>query len=72
MAIYKATIDIFVEVDSEPEACDGIAEALRDLLRRYQTDDQPQSCIIDWHYHEGRVCTYPDEATAEELGRLEV
>lgn len=46
MALYKATIEILVDVDGEGEACDCIAESLRPLLREYD----PQSSMIDWRY----------------------
>lgn len=46
MPIFKATIDVYVDVDSEPEACDAIAETLSDHLRKYT----PESCWIDWSY----------------------
>lgn len=46
MAVYIATIQVFVEVDSEAEACDGIAETMREHLQRYA----PESCILDWQH----------------------
>jgi hypothetical protein len=46
MAYHKATIEILVDVDSEAEACDAIAETLRDQLREFH----PGSCVIDWRY----------------------
>lgn len=46
MSYFLANIDILVSVDHEAEACDCIAEAMRDLLKRYS----PESSIIDWRY----------------------
>jgi len=48
MKVYIATIQVALAVDSKTEACDGLAEILRDNLRLYA----PQSCLIDWSYVE--------------------
>lgn len=48
MPIFKATIDVFMEVDGDGEACDCLAETMREHLRRYA----PESSVIDWRYHE--------------------
>jgi len=44
--LYKATIQILVDVNDEPEACDCIAETMRPLLREFSRD----SAIVDWRY----------------------
>jgi len=44
--LYKATIEILVDVANEIEACDCLSEALRPLLKIYE----PQSSIVDWAY----------------------
>jgi len=45
-----ATIQLLVEAGSEVEAADGVAEAMRPLLRRYQDYSPYESCILDWRY----------------------
>ncbi|TRL29003.1 hypothetical protein FM996_18190 [Methylosinus sporium] len=44
--LYKATIQILVDVNDEPDACDCIAETMRPLLREFSRD----SVIVDWRY----------------------
>jgi hypothetical protein len=44
--LYKATIQILVDVIDEAEACDCIAEAMRPLLREFS----PDSAVVDWRY----------------------
>lgn len=63
--IYKATVEVFVAVNSEGEACDAIAEALRPLLREFAG---PESCWIDWRYAGNEP---PVEAAAAEIVQLE-
>lgn len=60
MPYYKATVEILLEVDSEGEACDAVAEAMRPLLREFTPADQPSSCWIDWRYAEGHPIPVPD------------
>lgn len=43
---YIATIQVLVAADSEGEACDAMAEAIRPILR----DFCPESSWIDWRY----------------------
>jgi len=64
-AIFKATIDIYLEASAEGEACDAVAETLRPLLKRYT----PDSCILDWQYNPAHA--YPDIATEAEINALE-
>lgn len=64
--IYKATIDVFIDVEDEAGACDAVAETMRDHLQRYCED----SCIIDWSYNPG--FPLPVEATEDEVAGLEV
>jgi len=65
MAIYKATVELFVDVDSEPEACDAISELLSCDLQVYIG---PQSCFIDWRHVN---CAPPVAATESEIASLE-
>jgi hypothetical protein len=44
--IFKATIEVFVDVESDAEAADAISETMREHLRRYA----PLSCVVDWNY----------------------
>lgn len=44
---FKATIDVLIEADSEPEACDAISEALRPMLRVFC---ETPTAWIDWQY----------------------
>ena len=55
MPLYKATIDVLVETDSEIEAADCIAEAMRPILRNFA----PTSSVIDWKY--ATISHYPKE-----------
>lgn len=63
--IYKATIDVFLDVESDAHACDGMAETMRDHLRRYA----PESCIVDWGYNPN--APHPVPATEAEIAALE-
>lgn len=44
--MYKATIEVLLDVANEAEAADCMAEALRPLLREFNEG----SCIVDWRY----------------------
>jgi hypothetical protein len=64
MALFKATLELLVDVDCETEACDCIAETLREKLREFS----PGSPLIDWRYagvdgepspHDGHGFEYP-------------
>ena len=63
--IYKATINLYLDVPSEGDACDAIAETMRPLLKRYE----PDSYFLDWRYNPGQ--SYPDIATESEIRALE-
>jgi hypothetical protein len=43
---YVATICILVDVESEPEALDAIAESMRPLMRAHNR----ASCLRDWQW----------------------
>lgn len=64
MTIFRATIELFVQADSEAEACDAIAETMRDHLRKYA----PSSAILDWQYESDPYM--PQEATNAQLMRI--
>lgn len=49
MPLYKATIEVLVDVANEDEACDAISEAIRPMLRTFE----PSSSWIDWRYANG-------------------
>lgn len=57
MAIFKATIEIILDVPGEGDACDAIAEAMRPLLREFAG---AESCLIDWRYSEAAPLPVPD------------
>lgn len=74
MSLFKATIELLLDVDREAGACDCIAETLRELLREFS----PGSPLIDWRYagadgepapHNGRGFEYarPPEPAAEQI-----
>jgi hypothetical protein len=48
MAYYVANVRLVVDVESEAEAADAVAEMLRPMLRKYE----PNSCFLDWSYDE--------------------
>jgi hypothetical protein len=64
--VCKATIDIYIAVDSESEACDAIAETMRPHLKRFE----PDSCLLDWGYNPAH--SYPEIATPPEIEALEL
>jgi hypothetical protein len=43
---YEATICILVDVETEVEAMDAIAETMRSLMKPYN----PTSCFRDWYW----------------------
>lgn len=43
--LFKATIEILLEADSEAEACDTVSETMRPLLRGHGGD-----AFLDWQY----------------------
>jgi hypothetical protein len=63
--VYKATIDIYIAVDSESEACAAIAETMRPHLKRFE----PNSCLLDWRYNPAHP--YPRNAAPAEIEALE-
>lgn len=46
---YKAVIEILIDVPSHAEACDAVAETMRDHMRKHT----PSSCFVDWRYFTG-------------------
>lgn len=46
MPLFKATVELFVDVEDHSQACDAVAEMLRPLIRAWNED----SCLIDWQY----------------------
>lgn len=46
MPFFKATIELLVDVTCESEACDCIAETLRNQLREFAAG----SPLVDWRY----------------------
>lgn len=69
MIIYKATIELYLAVDRQAEACDAVAETMRDHLRAWT----PESCIVDWRYTpDGKGgWSAPVIASADEIAQLE-
>lgn len=68
--IFKCSVDIFVNVDSEAAACDCIGETLRDHLQLYA----PESAIVDWCWQydsDGQDVGGPVLATEREIERFE-
>lgn len=47
MGYYMAKIEVLIDADSEADACDVIAQAMKPALRV----SNPDSSIIDWRYH---------------------
>ena len=47
---YVATIDILIDVETEAEAMDAIAESIRPLMQAFN----PQSCFKDWNWSDKR------------------
>jgi hypothetical protein len=50
MKRYAATIDILIHAESEAEAMDAIAEALRPLLKAFAVDPN-KTAWVDWQYN---------------------
>jgi len=63
--IYKAQVCLFIEVENDAEACDAVAEMLRDHIRRFA----PESCLVDWRY--STELSHPVEASKDEIADLE-
>lgn len=63
--LWKATVELYMDVKCYGEACDATGEILREHLRR----NVPDSCLIDWQYAPDR--SMPVEATAAEVAKLE-
>lgn len=68
MAIYKATVEIYVEVEDEVEVSDAIAESLRPHLPRY-AENPEDTCWVDWRYSPSH--SWPELATEQEIAELE-
>lgn len=47
---FVATVTLFIDADSEAEACDGVSALLTENMREYMTPPN-ESCLLDWHYH---------------------
>lgn len=66
---FKATIEVLLKVDSDAEACDAIAEPIREMLNAFQKDGD-ESAWIDWKYapnghpepHDGAGFEYAEPA----------
>lgn len=65
--LWKATVELYLDVPSGADACDAVAEMLRENMRRYTESDD--SCLIDWQYAPDH--SMPVEATAAEVAQLE-
>ncbi len=70
MRYYLATIQLLIEVDSQAEAEDAVAEGMRPLLQEFE----PESCWIDWQYflgwhpipHDGTGFEYAKEQSRDQ------
>ena len=49
MATYISTIQVLIEADSDAEACDALAEAMRPLVKAY-APNPAETSILDWRY----------------------
>jgi hypothetical protein len=65
--LHIAKIELLLDVEDEAQACDAIAETLREQLREYST---PESCFIDWRYAEEGLPT-PHSGEGFEFPRSE-
>jgi hypothetical protein len=63
--IFKATVEIFVEVEDVGEACDAVAESLRDHLPGFS---EHPTCWVDWQHLNSAE---PVLATHQEIASLE-
>lgn len=43
---YRATVELLLDVNSEAEACDAVAEILRENTRKFVAT----SCLVDWRH----------------------
>ena len=43
---YIATIEILIDVETDAEACDAIAETMRSQMKA----EAPTSCLLDWQW----------------------
>lgn len=46
---FIATIAILVDVETEAEAADAVAETMRQHMQQHE----PKSCFRDWNYDDG-------------------
>lgn len=67
MTIFKATVELYLNVENEAEACDGVAEMLREHIRAFAGS---QSCLIDWRYPREAMYSIA-KATPAEVAELE-
>jgi hypothetical protein len=67
MPLFRATIEVLLEVDSEEEACDALSEGLRPLLQEFQRPGHAHdSAFVDWRYAEGHP--YPASDSGSGFG----
>ncbi len=65
--MWKSTIEIYLDVQSEAEAMDATAEMLRPLLRTYE----PASALVDWNHARQYGTPSPTPASDDEIANLE-
>jgi hypothetical protein len=65
--IFKAIVEIYVDVGCEAEACDAIAESLRDHLPGHA---EFETAWVDWQYAPAHMTPVP--ATPGEIESLEI
>ena len=65
--MWKATVELYLDVQSEAEACDAVAEMLRPMLRHYD----PSSCLVDWNHARQYGTPSPTPASDDEIAALE-
>lgn len=71
MPYYKATIEVLVEVNSEAEACDAIAEAIRPILKMFSPPEAAPSAWVDWRYANGHAIPEPHNGEGFEYAEKE-
>lgn len=63
--LFKATIEILLDVETEAEACDALSEGLRPLLRNFAKRPE-QTAFIDWRYSDSACLPLEDDGAAFE------
>lgn len=66
MTIYKATVELYIDVENEAAACDAVSELLSCNLQAYVGAG---SCFIDWRHIDPKAS--PCLATKEEIAAME-